>query len=106
MVRFYGMPLLSAKCPKPPGRREISNMNEDLGNHSKDQSYYLMHGLDISTPRETKPEFINLKEIISRIFLVMLYSLGDFGKKTFSSRHRDEVTSHHQHGLEIEVIRA
>ena len=37
-------------------------MNEDLGNHSKDQVYHLAHWLDISqTPRETKQEIINLE---------------------------------------------
>ena len=32
---------LSAECPKPLGKREISDVNEDLGNHSKDQFHYL-----------------------------------------------------------------
>ena len=40
------------------------NMNEDLVNHSTDPLYYLTHRLDISqTPRETKQELINLKNI-------------------------------------------
>ena len=42
----------SARCPKPHGKREISDMNEDLGNHSKDQLYYLTHWLDISQNSE------------------------------------------------------
>ena len=41
---------------------DILKIYEDLGNHSQDQLYYLVHWLDISqTPRETKQEFINLE---------------------------------------------
>ena len=35
VVRFYGMLLLSAKCPRPPGRREKLRMKDALENHSK-----------------------------------------------------------------------
>ena len=52
VVRFHGMLSLSPRCPKPPGKREISNMNEDLVNHSKDQLYCLAHWLEISQNSE------------------------------------------------------
>ena len=48
MVRFHEMPLLSARCPKPAGKREIWDTNEDLVNHSKDQFFNLTHWFDIS----------------------------------------------------------
>ena len=52
MVRFHEMFLLSTECPKPPGKWEISDMNEDPVNHSKDQLHYLTHWLDISQNSE------------------------------------------------------
>ena len=52
VISFHEMLLLSARCPKPPGKREISNMNEDLVNHSKDHFFYLADWLDISQNSE------------------------------------------------------
>ena len=70
---FYGMPLLSARCPRLPGgwentfRTAIWRMmgkhfpNGDLENHFKDQSFRLVHWLSISLfLRKTSQESINL----------------------------------------------
>ena len=74
MFRFHEMLLLSARCPKPPGR-QISDMNEDLENPSKDQSYYLTHWLDISQNSEKKARIHQFGKKLSRgILLVLLYS--------------------------------
>ena len=60
-------------------------MNEDLGNHFKDQLFHLVHWLDTSrTPRETKQEFINLeRKYYQESFQDMLCSRVEFGKKIF-----------------------
>ena len=39
--QIHEMLQLSAECPKPSGTREISVMNEDLGDESEDQLHYL-----------------------------------------------------------------
>ena len=35
VVRLHGMVLLSAKCPRPAGRRGKRHTKDDLKNHSK-----------------------------------------------------------------------
>ena len=70
------MLLLSAECPKSPGKREISDMDEDLVNHSKDQLHYLMHWVDISQNSEKDKARIHQfgKKLSQWFLLVMLYS--------------------------------
>ena len=63
------MLVLSAECPKPPGKREISDMNEDLGNLPKDQLHYLAHWLDVSQNSKKDKARIHSsfwKEIVAR----------------------------------------
>ena len=77
MVRFHEMLLLSAECPKPLGKREISDMNEDLENHSKDQLHYLTHWLDISQNSQKDKARIHQfgKNYHKELLLVLPYSL-------------------------------
>ena len=77
MVRFHEMLLLAAECPKPLGKREISDMNEDLVNHSKDQLHYLTHWLDISqNSQKDKPRIHQFwkENFHKKLLLVLPYS--------------------------------
>ena len=47
VVWLYGMLLLSAKRPRPPGRWEKLRVKDDLENHSKGQWYILEQWLNI-----------------------------------------------------------
>ena len=64
----------SARCPKPHGKREISDMNEDLGNHSKDQLYYLTHWLDISQNSEKNKA--NSHQFGKKLFIITRNFIG------------------------------
>ena len=60
-------------------------MDEDLGNHSLDQSFHLVHWWNTSQiPKETKLEFINsVRKYYQVSFQDMLWSREEFGKETF-----------------------
>ena len=74
-TRFHEMLLLSAESPKLPRKREISDLIEDLGNHSKDQLHYLTHWLDISqnSEKNKKKNSSIWKEIITTNVLLVVY---------------------------------
>ena len=82
VVRFHEMLLTICRMSKTYWQTWNLNMNWD----SKDQLYYSTHWLDISqTPRETKQEFFNLKEIITRNFIG--YAL--FAERNLGGRYSD-----------------
>ena len=73
VVWLCGMLLLSAKCPRPPGRTGKHRMKDDLENHSKGQWYLLEQWSKIIRFHpEIKQEFINLaREFYQESFLAM-----------------------------------
>ena len=88
VVRFYGMLLLSTKCPRPPGRREKRRTKDDLENRSKGQSYLLEQWLNIiPLHRKISREFIKLsRKNFQESFLAMSQSRWEFGKDIFRLR--------------------
>ena len=61
------------------------NVNEDFGNHSKDQLCYLTHWLDIFSERETKHEFNDLEENYYEGFYWLYLDRGEI----LEGRHSD-----------------